>query len=140
MLHSKKVLSFCKIPSSKKPLLRQKWLHNIRRKPPLPKDSSFYICSVHFDETCFKRNLQVSNFIILSRTKYIFIFVISLFTKIYFLCLISYLFELFTNLSSRLFNSNRNMKTIFEQKKTLFEAFTFVFTMIEKSFDLKLGV
>ena len=64
-----------------------------------------------------------------------------MFTKIFFLCLISYLFELFTNLSSRLFNSNRNMKTIFKQKKkTLFEAFTFVFTMIEKSFDLKLGV
>ena len=120
MLHRKKVLSFYKITSSKKPLLRQKWLHNIRRKPPLPKDSSFYICSVHFDETCFKRNLQVSNFIILSRTKYIFIFVISLFTKIYFLCLISYLFELFTNLSSRLFNSNRNMKTIFKQKKKHF--------------------
>ena len=140
MLHRKKVLSFYKITSSKKPLLRQKWLHNIRRKPPLPKDSSFYICSVHFDETCFKRNLQLSNFIILSRTKYIFTFVISLFTKIYFLCLISYLFELFTNLSSRLFNSNRNMKTIFKQKKSFFEAFIFVFTMIEKSFNLKLGV
>ena len=40
-----------------------------------------------------------------------------MFTKIFFLCLISYLFELFTNLSSRLFNSNRNTKTIFKQKK-----------------------
>ena len=47
-------LSFDKIPSSKKPLLWQKWLHNICLKPLLPKDSSFYIYSVHFDETCFK--------------------------------------------------------------------------------------
>ena len=47
---------FHKIPSGKKPLLRQKWLHNVRRKPPLSKDSSF-------DETCFKRNLQINNFI-----------------------------------------------------------------------------
>ena len=68
------------------------------------------------------------------------ILAISVFTKIFFLCLISYLFELFTNLSSRLFNSNRNMKTIFKQKKSFFEAFIFVFTMIEKSFNLKLGV
>ena len=60
---SQEGISFHKIPSSKKPLLQQKWLHNIRRKPPLPKDSSFYICSVHFDETCFKRNLQVNDFI-----------------------------------------------------------------------------
>ena len=116
---SQEGLSFHKIPSSKKPLLRQKWLHNIRRKPPLPKDSSFYICSVHFDETCFKRNLQVSNFIISSQIKYIFMYYLCYIGvyKIIFLGLISHLFELFTNLSSRLFNSNRNMKTIFKQKK-----------------------
>ena len=95
---SQEGLSFHKIPSSKKPLLRQKWLHNIRRKPPLPKDSSFYICSVHFDETCFKRNLQVSNFIISSRTKYIFMYYfcyIGVYQDIF--SLISNLFELFTN-------------------------------------------
>ena len=67
------------------------------------------------------------------------ILAISVFTKIFFFCLISYLCELFTNLSSCLFNSNRNMKTIFKQKKSFFEAFVFVFTMIE-SFDLKPGV
>ena len=49
---SEEGISFYKIRASKKPLLQQKWLHNIRRKPPLAKDSSFYICSVHFDETC----------------------------------------------------------------------------------------
>ena len=67
------------------------------------------------------------------------ILAISVFTKIFFFCLISYLCELFTNLSSCLFNSNRNMKIIFKQKKSFFEAFIFVFTMIE-SFDLKPGV
>ena len=57
----------------------------------------------------------------------------------FFLCFISYLFEL-TNLIPLLFNSSRNRKTIFKQKKSLFEAFIFVFTMIKKSFDLKPGV
>ena len=71
---SQEGLSFHKIPSSKKPLLRQKWLHNIRRKPPLPKDSRFYICSVHSDETYFNHNLQVSNFIISSQIKYFFLY------------------------------------------------------------------
>ena len=115
---SQEVIRFYKISSSKKSLLWQRWLHNIRCKLPLPKDSSFYICAVHFDETCFKRNLQVNNFIISSRKNtFIFIiFVISVFTKIFFLCLFFYLFELFTNLSSLLFNSSRNRKTIFKQK------------------------
>ena len=57
----------------------------------------------------------------------------------FFLCFISYLFEL-TNLIPLLFNSSRNRKTIFKQKKSLFEVFIFVFTMIKKSFDLKPGV
>ena len=61
---SQEGISFHKIPSSKNPLPRQKRLHNIRRKLPLPNDSSFHICSVHFDETCFKCNLQLTDFII----------------------------------------------------------------------------
>ena len=104
---SQESTSFHKVPSSKKPLLRQKWLHDIRRKPPLPQDSSFYMCSVHFDETCFKCNLQVNNFIIsrYARTKYIYMQYLCYIGvyKIFFLCLISYLFELFTNLSSSSF-------------------------------------
>ena len=43
-------LSFHKIPSVKNKVLRQKWLHNIRCTGNLPKDSSFYICSEHFEE------------------------------------------------------------------------------------------
>ena len=52
-------LSFHKIPSSKRKILRQQWLHNIRRTGSLPKDSSFYICSEHFEDSSFKRDFQV---------------------------------------------------------------------------------
>ena len=52
-------LSFHKIPSVKNKVLRQKWLHNIRRTGNLPKDSSFSICSEHFEEDGFKRDFQV---------------------------------------------------------------------------------
>ena len=38
-------LSFHKIPSMRNEILRQRWLHNIRRERELPKDSSFQICS-----------------------------------------------------------------------------------------------
>ena len=71
---SQEGLSFHKIPSSKKPLLLQKLWQNIRGKPPPLKDSSSYICSVHFDEICFKLDLQVSNFIISSQAKYIYVY------------------------------------------------------------------
>ena len=54
-------LSFHKVPSEKtNKSLRKQWLHNIRRDGQLPKDSGFYICSVHFEESCFQRNLKVS--------------------------------------------------------------------------------
>ena len=52
-------LSFHKIPSLKKGLLRKKWLQNIRRERNIPKDSGFFICSKHFEKHCFQRNLQV---------------------------------------------------------------------------------
>ena len=123
-----KGLTFHKIPSSKKPLLQQKWLHNIGRELPLPKDSSFHICSVHFDETCFKNNLQVSNFIISSKAKYIFM---------YYLCYISIsqdIFSLFNFLS--VFT---NLSSCFQTKKSLFEAFIFVFTNDWKKFWFEAG-
>ena len=53
-------ISFHRIPSWKKKELRKKWLHNIRRVGTLPSDQSFYICSSHFEENCFKRDLQVN--------------------------------------------------------------------------------
>ena len=58
--------SFHKIPSVKKVSLCQQWLTNIRREGPLPKDNSFYICSRHFEPSCFKRDLQVENFHLMS--------------------------------------------------------------------------
>ena len=54
-------VSFHKIPPCKNKVLRKQWLHNIRRTGPLPKDISFYICTEHFDESCFKRDLHVCN-------------------------------------------------------------------------------
>jgi len=46
-------VSFHKIPSLKEETRRKKWIVNIRREGTLPKDVSFYICSEHFEETCF---------------------------------------------------------------------------------------
>ena len=39
--------------------VRQQWLNNIRRYGTLPKDVSFFICSVHFEKSCYERDLQV---------------------------------------------------------------------------------
>ena len=42
--------------------LRRQWLQKIRRVGELPKDYSFIICSDHFEESSFKRDLQVSSY------------------------------------------------------------------------------
>ena len=53
-------IRFYQVPSEKKnKSLRKQWLVNIRRDGQLPKDNSFYICSDHFEENCFKRDLQL---------------------------------------------------------------------------------
>ena len=52
---------FHRIPSKKYKEQRKQWIHNIRRKEgTLPNDSGFYICSVHFDVSCFHRDLKVN--------------------------------------------------------------------------------
>ena len=54
-------VSFHRIPSKKYKEQRKQWIHNIRRKEgTLPNDSGFYICSVHFEDSCFHRDLQVN--------------------------------------------------------------------------------
>ena len=55
-------IQFYQIPSEKKnkPLHKQ-WLHNVCRAVQVPKDKSFYICSNHFKEDNFQRDLQVSS-------------------------------------------------------------------------------
>ena len=66
-------VSFHRIPSKKNNALRQQWLHNIRREGELPKDSGFYICSTHFEDDCFERDMQV---IIYSHFTYILVFTV----------------------------------------------------------------
>ena len=56
-------LSFHQIPLYKLKEIRQEWLRHIKRgqnEKYLPKDSTLYICSEHFEKDCFERDLQVS--------------------------------------------------------------------------------
>ena len=39
--------------------LRTRWLNNIKRDGELSKNNSFYICSEHFEDECFERELKV---------------------------------------------------------------------------------
>ena len=49
---------FYRIPKDSN--LKTKWLNNIKREVKLPKDENFFICSTHFEEKYFKRDLEVS--------------------------------------------------------------------------------
>ena len=51
-----KGLRFFQLPRNE--TLKKKWLQNIKREN-LPKNPS--VCELHFEENCFKRDLQVSN-------------------------------------------------------------------------------
>ena len=51
-----KNVSFYKFPKDK--ALEKKWMQNIKRENP-PKDAR--ICHIHFEDSCFKRDLQVQN-------------------------------------------------------------------------------
>ena len=56
-------LSFHQIPSNKQKEIRQEWLRRIKRgqnERYLPKNSTLYICSEHFEKYCFERDLKVS--------------------------------------------------------------------------------
>ena len=54
-------ITFHRLPGKNKCLsIRKKWLANIKRGGELPKEEHFVICSQHFDEDCFKRDLKVS--------------------------------------------------------------------------------
>ena len=53
-------IKFYSLPTKEKNNdLRQKWLANIKREGDLPKDENFLICSDHFEEHCFQRDLKV---------------------------------------------------------------------------------
>ena len=52
-------ISFHRVPAeNRNKMLRARWIQNIRRKDNFPSHGSF-ICSAHFEDDCFKRNLQV---------------------------------------------------------------------------------
>ena len=56
-------LSFHQIPSYKRKKIRQEWLRHIKRGQNgkyLLKDSTLNICSEHFENDCFERDLEVS--------------------------------------------------------------------------------
>ena len=56
-------LSFHQILLFKRKEVRQEWLRHMKRGQNykyLPKDSTLYICSEHFEKDCFERDLQVS--------------------------------------------------------------------------------
>ena len=58
---SNKEIQFHKVPSADKDSnLRKQWLHKIRQEGKLPNDKSFYICSDHFQDECYQRDLEVS--------------------------------------------------------------------------------
>ena len=58
-------LSFHRIPiaNTENKLLRQRWIQNIHRADPLPKDENFYFCVNNFEKDCFQRDLKVRNFV-----------------------------------------------------------------------------
>jgi len=53
-------IKFYKLPKNVE--LRELWLANIKRDGKLPRDENFFICSNHFEEDCFQRDLKVSRF------------------------------------------------------------------------------
>ena len=58
-------LIFHRIPAAnaENKLLRQRYIQNIHRADPLPKDETFYVCANHFKKYCFHRDLKVCNFV-----------------------------------------------------------------------------
>ena len=55
-----KKISFYQSPREKRDkILRERWLHNIKREGPLLAGKSSYICAEHFEESCFERDLKV---------------------------------------------------------------------------------
>ena len=44
-------------------LLRQRWIQNIHRADPFPKDENFFVCANHFKKECFQRDRKVRNIV-----------------------------------------------------------------------------
>ena len=56
-------LSFHRIPmlNDENRELRERWIANVKRHGTLPKESNFFLCSNHFEKSCFERDLKVYN-------------------------------------------------------------------------------
>ena len=54
---SKDVKGWHQVPSD--PSRRKLWLAKMKRDPPYPKDENFNLCGLHFESSCFKRDLKV---------------------------------------------------------------------------------
>ena len=39
--------------------IRERWLANVKRHGTLPKENYFFLCSNHFEKSCFERDLKV---------------------------------------------------------------------------------
>ena len=39
--------------------IRDRWILSVKRDGALPKDNHFFLCSEHFDKSCFERDLRV---------------------------------------------------------------------------------
>ena len=39
--------------------IRERWLANVKRHGTLPKENYFFLCSNHFEKSCFERELKV---------------------------------------------------------------------------------
>ena len=57
-----KNVSFFRLPKDKS--LRKQWIHKLKRDN-LPAEKNIRICHLHFEESSFKRDLQVSFFLLI---------------------------------------------------------------------------
>lgn len=71
-------ISFFSLPRDED--LKKKWITNVKRKI-LPKEENIRICHEHFEESCFKRDLQVCNINIVNLLFLLFFNLIPLFYK-----------------------------------------------------------
>ena len=55
-------LSFHRLPklNESNKQIRDRWILNVKRDGALPKDNHFFLCSEHFEKSCFERDLRVS--------------------------------------------------------------------------------
>ena len=44
--------------------LCERWLANVKRHDPLPKENHLFLCSNHFENSCFQRDFKLTFYII----------------------------------------------------------------------------